>query len=145
MWPLGSSVWLTRRDCSLCADHWPWRGRGGLAPSSQGVGAQRRSGLRDSGASWGRWPLPSHGFCVWIPPVKPEGGFLPSASPQHPRQTQLSCKYYFQDGGTHVHLWLIHVGVWQTPSEYCKIIIFQLKKYIKRNNLLSPCSETYKL
>ena len=32
-----------------------------------------------------------------------------------------------QDGGTHVHLWLIHVNVWQKPSQYCKAIIFQLK------------------
>ena len=28
-----------------------WRGRGGPPPSSQGLGAQRRSGLRDFGAS----------------------------------------------------------------------------------------------
>ena len=32
-----------------------------------------------------------------------------------------------QDGGTHVHLWLIHVDVWQKPSQYCKVIILQLK------------------
>ena len=31
-----------------------------------------------------------------------------------------------QDGGTHVHLWLIHVDVWQKP-QYCKVIILQLK------------------
>ena len=23
-----------------------------------------------------------------------------------------------QDGGTHVHLWLIHVGIWQKPPQY---------------------------
>ena len=23
-----------------------------------------------------------------------------------------------QDGGTHIHLWLIHVNVWQKPSQY---------------------------
>ena len=23
--------------------------------------------------------------------------------------------------GTHVHLWLIHVNVWQTPSQFCKV------------------------
>ena len=30
------------------------------------------------------------------------------------------------DGGTHVHLWLIHVNVWQ-KSQYCKVITLQLK------------------
>ena len=24
-----------------------------------------------------------------------------------------------QDGGTHVHPWLIHVDVWQNPLQYC--------------------------
>ena len=28
---------------------------------------------------------------------------------------------------THVHLWLIHVSVWQKPPQYCKEIILQLK------------------
>ena len=32
-----------------------------------------------------------------------------------------------QDGRTHVHPWLIHVDVWQKPSQYCKVIILQLK------------------
>ena len=32
-----------------------------------------------------------------------------------------------QDGGTHVYLWLIHVDVWQKPSQYCKVIILRLK------------------
>ena len=31
-----------------------------------------------------------------------------------------------QDGGTHVHPWLIHVNVWQTPLQYCKVISLQL-------------------
>ena len=26
--------------------------------------------------------------------------------------------------GTHVHLWLIHVSVWQRPPQYCKVIQF---------------------
>ena len=26
--------------------------------------------------------------------------------------------------GTHVHLWLIHVNVWQKPPQYCKVIQF---------------------
>ena len=25
-----------------------------------------------------------------------------------------------QDGGSHVHLWLFHVNVWQKPSQYVK-------------------------
>ena len=29
--------------------------------------------------------------------------------------------------GTHVHLWLIHVNVWQKPLQYCKLISLQLK------------------
>ena len=33
-----------------------------------------------------------------------------------------------QDGGTtYVYLWLTHVDVWQKPSQYCKVIILQLK------------------
>jgi len=32
-----------------------------------------------------------------------------------------------QDGGTHVHPWLIHVNVLQKPSQYCKVISLQLK------------------
>ena len=32
-----------------------------------------------------------------------------------------------QDGGTHVHPWLIHVNVWQKPLQYCKAISLQLK------------------
>ena len=29
--------------------------------------------------------------------------------------------------GASVYLWLIHVGVWQKPTQYCKAIIPQLK------------------
>jgi len=29
--------------------------------------------------------------------------------------------------GTYVYLWLIHVDVWQKPTNYCKAIILQLK------------------
>ena len=32
-----------------------------------------------------------------------------------------------QDGGTHVHLWLIHVDGCQKPPQYCKVISLQLK------------------
>ena len=36
----------------------------------------------------------------------------------------------FNREGTCVYLWLIHVGVWQTPTQYCKAIILQLKIFI---------------
>ena len=29
--------------------------------------------------------------------------------------------------GAHVHPWLIHVGVWQKPPQYCKVISLQSK------------------
>ena len=32
-----------------------------------------------------------------------------------------------QDGGTHVHPWLVHVNVWQKQLQYCKVISLQLK------------------
>ena len=37
----------------------------------------------------------------------------------------------FRMGGTHVYLWPIHVDVWQKPSQYYKVIIFQLNKLKK--------------
>ena len=30
-------------------------------------------------------------------------------------------------GGTYIHQWLIHVDVWQKPSQDCKVIILLLK------------------
>ena len=38
----------------------------------------------------------------------------------------------FQGWGTHVHLWLVHVDVWWKPSQYCKVIILQLKLINKK-------------
>ena len=43
---------------------------------------------------------------------------------------------------TYVYLWLIHVDIWQKPTQYCKAIIFQLKinkfkQIFKRNGSLS--------
>ena len=29
--------------------------------------------------------------------------------------------------GTYVYLWLVHVDLWQKPTQYCKAIIFQSK------------------
>ena len=33
----------------------------------------------------------------------------------------------FKKKGTYVYLWLIHVAVWQKPTQYYKAIILQLK------------------
>ena len=33
----------------------------------------------------------------------------------------------FKREDTHVDLWLVHVDVWQKPTQYCKTIIFQIK------------------
>ena len=33
----------------------------------------------------------------------------------------------FKKEGTYVYLWVIHVDVWQKPTQYCKAIIIQLK------------------
>ena len=33
----------------------------------------------------------------------------------------------FQVGGSHMHLWMIHIDVWQKPPQYCNGIILQLK------------------
>ena len=34
---------------------------------------------------------------------------------------------WVQDGGAHVHPWLIHVDIWQKPPQYCKVISTQFK------------------
>ena len=36
-----------------------------------------------------------------------------------------------------VYLWLIHVDVWQKPSQYCKVITFQLKQIKFKKNYIS--------
>ena len=40
--------------------------------------------------------------------------------------------------GTHVYLWLIHIAVWQKPTQHYKVIIFQLKinKFKRKITLL---------
>ena len=40
----------------------------------------------------------------------------------------------FKREGTYVYLWLIHVDVWQKPTQFCKEIILQLKKKKKSNS-----------
>ena len=37
-------------------------------------------------------------------------------------------------GRRHMYTWLIHVDIWQKPTEYCKAIILQLKMIINKNN-----------
>ena len=41
-------------------------------------------------------------------------------------------------GGTWVYLRLIHVDVWQKPTQFCKAIILQLKvnDFLKKSNML---------
>ena len=41
-----------------------------------------------------------------------------------------------QDGGIHVHPWLIHVNVWPKPPQYCKVISLQLK--LKKKKVQNP-------
>ena len=42
----------------------------------------------------------------------------------------------FRKEGTCVYLWLMHVDVWQKPTQYCKAITLQLKINLKRETLL---------
>ena len=35
-----------------------------------------------------------------------------------------------QDGGTHVHLWLIHVDVWNKPPQFCNYPSTKINKLI---------------
>ena len=44
--------------------------------------------------------------------------------------------------GTHVHPWLIHVNVWQKPSQYCKVISLQLKLKKNKKSLQYHSSKT---
>ena len=36
---------------------------------------------------------------------------------------------WFKKEGSYLHVCLIHVDVWQKPTQYCKTIILQLKRY----------------
>ena len=36
----------------------------------------------------------------------------------------------FKREGTYVYLWLVHVNVWQKPTQFFKAIILQLKKIL---------------
>ena len=43
-----------------------------------------------------------------------------------------------QNGGTHVHPWLIYVDVWQKPPQYCKVISLQLNTLINEKKTQQP-------
>ena len=36
----------------------------------------------------------------------------------------------FKREGAYVYLWLIHVDVWQKPTQYCIVIMLQLRKKV---------------
>ena len=61
------------------------------------------------------------------PQTQPSVGLLEDTllPPQVGREVVVGAM--FQDGGAHVHLWLIHVDIWQKPPQYCKVISLQLK------------------
>ena len=51
----------------------------------------------------------------------------------------------FKKEGAYIYLWLIHVDVWQKPTQYWKVIILQLKinasvKKLLVDNLVSEIS-----
>ena len=49
----------------------------------------------------------------------------------------------FKRAGTYVYLWLIHVDVWQKPTQYCKaVFILQLKEKQKTHTLSSESVES---
>ena len=51
----------------------------------------------------------------------------------------------FQDGGTHVHPWLIHVDLLQKAPQYCKVISLKLNKLRKRKKKKERERETTKV
>jgi len=38
----------------------------------------------------------------------------------------------FKMEGAYVYLWLIHVDIWRNPSQYCEVIVLQLKIKLKK-------------
>ena len=51
----------------------------------------------------------------------------------------------FKREGTYVYIWLIHIDVWQKPTQHCKAIIFQLKINFKKMTILKSRDITLKL
>ena len=51
-----------------------------------------------------------------------------------------------QEGGDIIYLWLIHVNIWQKPTQYCKAIILQLKEiFFFKEAHLKPLLTSYLL
>ena len=50
-------------------------------------------------------------------------------------QSEVECRFKREE--TYVHLWLIHVDIWQKTTQYCKAINLQLKINLKKNNLIA--------
>ena len=42
----------------------------------------------------------------------------------------------FKREGTYVYPWLIHIDIWQKITKFCKAIILQLKRNVKRKKRL---------
>ena len=59
--------------------------------------------------------------------------YIFSAPPVSAYATVIPMEGGFRMGSTNVYLWPVHVDVWQKPSQYCEVIILQLKWLIKRN------------
>ena len=62
------------------------------------------------------------------------GNFLYDSGSSNPMKSGMGWEAgrRFNRKGTCVHLWMIHVDVWQKPSQYCKAIILQLEKKKKK-------------
>ena len=43
----------------------------------------------------------------------------------------------FKTEGTYVYLWLVHVNVWQKPTQFFKAIILQFKKIFLNNEKIN--------
>ena len=43
----------------------------------------------------------------------------------------------FKKEGTYVYLWLIHVDVWQKPTQYCKAVILPEKEMATHSSVLA--------
>ena len=74
--------------------------------------------------------------------MQPTPVFLPRKS-QERRKLVGYCPWDCKESDTierlhflffHIYLWLIHVTIWQKPTQYCKAIILQLKINKKKKN-----------
>ena len=93
--------------------------------------------LLDSGRRWGWDDLREQhwNMCIAICEIDDQSKFnawnraLKASALGQPRGMGWGGKREGVSGwGTHVHLWLIHVNVWQNPPQYYKVISLQLKE-----------------